>query len=993
MRTQKTRIRLLSTTMIGGFAALAFAAPAMAQTAPQDETQLDEVVVTGSRITVPGLASASPITTVGSEEIALQQTAEVEQIIRSLPIAQPGDGDNVNNGTAGVSTINLRGLGSQRNLILINGQRVTPYNINGVVDVSGIPTAFLDRVDIITGGASAVYGSDAISGAINFVLKKNFEGVEFESGYSQTGDNDGQEYRANLSLGANIAEGRGNVALNLNYNKREGVQLGARPLGNLGIVTADGSNYQNFLDGNLPTPPADPLCQAPGAVAAGGSSTTIPTRTQITGIGTTARQFRSDGSLGANCSVFNFNPFNYYQTPLERFGGLAIGSYEINDHAEVYARMSFTSTAVRQQVAPSGIFGNSYFIPLANPFLSASARNTILTIANSERLLGTVNATNWRDLNTNGIVDAPDDLSMVIRRRTLELGERSTTYNNDYYQIVLGMRGEAWDGWNYDVTFQRGESDRSNISAGYTNVANFANAINAVSTTACRTGGAACVPVNVFGGFGTITPAMAGYIGAVGIERQNYVQQMATASIGGNLEWLKSPYASSSAAVNFGVEYREETATTTPDECLKLAPTSCLGGAGGNTLPVSGGFSVGEFFGEALIPLIEDMPYVNSLTLELGYRYSDYDPSGGSDTYKVGLTWKPTDDLLVRVMKQRAARAPNVGELAAPQVTGLRNANFDPCSLGNPNPISATLRARCIATGMTNAQVGTVQDIVSGQISTFEGTDLTRLPDIETADTLTVGMVWTPSFLPENILRPTFSIDYYDIKIDDVIGAYSAQEVLDACYTGGQVAQCAKIRRVNGDIASPASGIERFTTNLAYLQAEGVEVGASAGVDLGVFMGQPSELNFGLNVNYYLANESQSDPTLSVIDCLGYYGTDCGNPTPEWRFNQRGTWAIGPVQLSYMWRYLGESSIEPDQIAGTFAAFRSIDAYNYFDLTATYDVTDSARLTVGVENVFDKEPPVLGNEAADTGSNGGNTLPSYYDTLGRIYSVSLNMRF
>lgn len=989
--------------MIGGFAALAFAAPAVAQTAAP-QAQLDEIVVTGSRITVPGLTSASPITTVGSEEIALQQTAEVEQIIRNLPISQPGDGDNVNNGTAGVSTINLRGLGSQRNLVLINGQRVTPYNINGTVDVSGIPTAFLERVDIITGGASAVYGSDAISGAINFVLKRNFEGVEFESGYSATGDNDGQEYRANLSMGANVAEGRGNVALNLNYNKREGVQLGARPLGLLGIVTADGSGYSNFLNNQLPTPPADPLCQATGAVAAGGSTTTIPTRTQITGIGTTASQYRNDGSLGANCSVFNFNPFNYYQTPLERFGGLAIGSYEINDHAEVYGRMSFTSTSVRQQIAPSGIFGNSYFIPLANPYITSSARSTILSQANAARLAGTLHAVTpvpiagqnqqWRDLNSNGVVDSPDDLSMVIRRRTLELGERSTTYNNDYYQMVVGMRGEAWDGWNYDITLQRGESDRSNISAGYTNVANFANAINAVSTTACRTGGSACVPVNVFGGLGSITPAMAGYIGAVGIERQNYVQQMATATIGGTVDWFRSPFASTSAALNVGIEYREETASTNPDECLKLAPASCLGGAGGNTLPVSGGYSVGEVFGEALIPLIQDMPGVNSLVLEVGLRYSDYDPSGGSSTYKVGLTWEPTDDLRFRIMKQRAARAPNVGELAAPQVSGLRNANYDPCSLGAPaGSITAAVRALCISTGMTNAQVGTVQDIVSGQIATFEGTDLTRLPDIETADTLTFGLVWTPSFLPESILRPTLSLDYYDIKIDDYIGAYSSQEVLDACYLGGQVAQCAKIRRVNGDLASPAAGVERYTTNLHYLQAEGVELGASAGYDLGVMFGQPSELSFGFNLNYYMANESQSDASLDVIDCLGYYGTDCGNPTPEYRFNQRGTWAIGPLQLSYMWRYLGESSIEPDQAAGTFAAFRQIAAYDYVDLSATYDINDSTRLTVGVENVGNGAPPVLGNEAADTGSNGGNTLPSYYETLGRVYSVSLNMRF
>lgn len=994
------RRRLLGTSMMAGAALLAASAlmvsPAMAQDAAQDEeTELDVIVVTGSRIQSPGLVSASPIQTLGAEEISLQQTAEVEQIIRDLPIAQPGDGDAVNNGTAGVSTVNLRGLGANRNLILIDGKRVTPYNIDGIVDVSGIPTAFLERIDIITGGASAVYGSDAISGALNFILKNDFEGVEFSSGHSMTGEEDGQTYSANLAIGANTADGRGNVALNLNYNKREGVQLAARPLGNVGIDTASGANYSSFLAGNLPAAPADPLCGGPGAVAAGGSTTTVPTRTQITGIGTSAAQFRSDGTLGPNCSVFNFNPFNYYQTPLERFGGLALGSYEINDHIEVYARASFTSTSVRQQIAPSGIFGNSYFVPLANPYLGTQARTTLINSANAARLLGdgSLGANNWRDLNTNGVVDVADDLSLVIRRRTGELGERSTTYNNDYFQIVLGVRGEIFDGWNYDISYQRGESDRSNVVAGYTNIANFGNAINAVSTTTCRTGGSACVPVNVFGGFGSITPQQAAYIGATAIERQSYVQQLATATIGGVLNSVKSPWASEAVAVNFGVEYREENAVTTPDECLKLAPASCLGGAGGNTLPVAGGFSVGEVFGEAFVPLLSDVPLAHSLDLELGYRYSDFDPSGPARTYKIGLSYAPVEDFRIRLMQQRAARAPNVGELAAPQVSGLRNATSDPCSLTNAGRITPTLRALCIGTGQTASQVGTVQDIVSGQIATFEGTDLNALPSIEKADTTTVGFVWTPSFLPEFWTNPVLSLDYYDIEVEDFIGAFSPQETLDQCYISGLANACAKIVRVNGDLASPAAGIQRFTTNLSYLKAEGLEFGATTGLELGTIRSMPTSLDLAFNANYYLANESLSSAQSAVIDCLGYYGTDCGDPTAEFRFVQRTTWNLGPVGLSYLWRYIGGVEIEPDQRAATFTAFREIPAYNYFDLVATWDVNDTARLTLGVENVTDEDPPILGNEAATTSANSGNTLPSTYDTLGRVYSVSLNLRF
>ncbi len=647
---------------------------------------------------------------------------------------------------------------------------------------------------------------------------------------------------------------------------------------------------------------------------------------------------------------------------------------------------------MRQQIAPSGIFGNSYFVPLANPYLVPQARTTLINSANTARLAGTLNATNWRDLNSNGVVDTPDDLSLVIRRRTGELGERSTTYNNDYFQMVLGLRGEIWDGWNYDISVQRGESDRSNVFAGYTNIANFANAINAVSTTTCRTGGSACVPVNVFAGFGAITPQQAAYIGATAIERQSYVQQLATATLGGVIEGFKSPWASQSVAVNFGTEYREDFANTTPDECLKLAPASCLGGAGGNTLPIAGGFSVYEVFGEAFVPLLSDLPFARSLDLELGYRYSDFDPSGPARTYKIGLSYEPIDDLRFRVMQQRAARAPNVGELAAPTVSGLRNAVADPCSIANAT-ISATLRGLCISTGQTAAQVGTVQDIVSGQISTFEGTDLTSLPGIEKADTFTAGFIWTPSFLPEFWNNTVISMDYYDIEVEDFIGIFSPQEVLDQCYVSGLASACSKIVRINGDLASPAAGIQLFTTNLSYLKAEGIEFGATTGLELGTIGTLPTSLDLSFNANYYLSNESLSSAQSDVIDCLGFYGTDCGNPTPEFRFVQRTTWNLGPLGLSYLWRYMDGVSIEPDQRAATFAAFRDVPAYNYFDLVATYDINDTARLTLGVQNVTDEDPPILGNEAATTSANSGNTLPSTYDTLGRVYSVSLNLRF
>lgn len=984
-------------------ASAAISAVAMtATTAMAQDLVLDEIVVTGSRIARPNVTSTSPVYSVGAAEIEQQQQPEVEKILRILPVTVPGDGQNVNNGTAGVSTVDLRGLGAQRNLVMMDGKRMTPYNQTGQVDVSQIPVALIERIDIVTGGASAVYGSDAISGALNFIMKQDFEGVEANYDFSRTGEGDGDIHSGDVTIGANLDGGRGNVVLSMNYSNRKGVLFGDRPLGQLGIVTATGGGLADYQAGRAPAaPPAG--CGGPGSVAVGGSTTTLPTRVAIAG-GPGLGQFREDGTLGANCGVFNFNPFNYYQTPLERYGATALARYEVNENIEAYGRFSYSGTNVRQQIAPSGVFGDAFFVPLANPYLSAQARTTIINAANTGRIAGSVATAgsfpNWRDLNNNGVVDQADDIRLSIRRRTVEFGPRSTTYDNNAFQAVFGLRGDFMEDWSYDVSFQRGESDRANVSAGYTNVANIANAVNAVSTTACRTGGSACVPINLFGGFGSITPGMVGYSSATAIEKQNYRQTIASGVISGPIAGLVSPFSEEPVSISIGTEYREEKASTTPDECLKLAPSSCLGGAGGNTLPISGGFEVKEIFGEAIFPLVADKEFFKALDLETAYRYSDYDKTGVNKTWKLGLTWAPVEEVRFRGSQQRAARAPNVDELASPQRASLFNALRDPCSVANPAArTDATLRSRCAATGMTLPQVGTVEDIVAGQINAFSGTDLVNLPKPERADTTTVGVVLTPDL---GVLKNTFiSLDYYNIDIKDFIGTLAPQEILDACYTAGNTVECAKIRRVGGTLTLPGSGVELFTTNLDYLRAEGLELAVAFGVDLedlGVD-GDMGTLNFALNANRYLTSESLSGPQGTVLDCLGRYGSSCpggggiGSPTPKTRWVQRLNWSVGDLMVGYTWRYMSSVRIEEAQEAGTFADFRKIKAHNYIDLNGSYDLFEGVRVSASVTNLFEKEPPVVGNEAGQTSANSGNTFPSTYDAMGRVFSVGLNVKF
>lgn len=973
-------------------AAAMVSAPALAQDVDEEEA----IVVTGTRITVPGVESASPIVTVGAEEIALMQEPEAERILRTLPSVVPADGQNVNNGSQGVATVNLRGLGAQRNLIMMDGRRLVPFGSTGTVDTQQIPAALIERVDVITGGASAVYGSDAISGAINFITRDDFEGVEFDYNRSITGEGDGEINSAALTLGANLTDGRGNVAVSMNYSERVGVTLGARPLGQLGIVTEDGSGYAEFLAGNPPAPPADPLCQAEGAVGAGGSTTTSPTRVAIPGSPALAnaglQQFRTDGSLGANCSVFNFNPYNYYQTPQERFGATAVATYEISPNVEAYGRVILANTLVSQQVAPSGIFGDTMYVNMDNPLIDAGVRAAMIGAAQAEVGNTIVDGVNWQDNDSSGTVTAADDLLLSIRRRTTEFGPRSSTFNTDTFQIGAGLRGEIGEsGWDYDLYFSHGRVNTTQVLAGYSNVSHIADQVLTTDGVTCRdTSDPSCVPLNLFGPTITDSAAIA-YGSATALLRNLTQQTIFSATSAGELPGLRSPWAASNVGVSAGYEYRWESAESIPDECLKLQPTSCLGGAGGVTLPLAGEYDVHELFAEAIIPIVEDQMFARSLNFELGYRRSDYSLSGVNETYKYGVNWEPIDNLRFRAMRQRAARAPNVNEQFSPIGTGLANATVDPCSSANaaafPDPV---LQARCESTGMTAGQVGVVADgVIAGQVNAYFGTDPNALPAPEIADTTTIGFVWSPR-VNGLINNPVLSLDWYDIEIEDTISTFGAQEVLDGCYERGISSLCNAIVRVNGELGLPGAGVQLYNTNLLSAHNEGVELGLRFDVDLG----GAGSLDVSFNGNHYLSQDTQSATLLDPIVCLGAYGNQCGNPQPENRFVQRTTWEVGDFRFSYLWRFVGETQIEEaQQGVATFDQFEQIDAYNYFDLSAGWNASEHFRFSASVRNVTEEEPPVVGNEAGTTSTNSGNTFPSVYDTLGRVFVLGFNASF
>ena len=436
--------------------------------------------------------------------------------------------------------------------------------------------------------------------------------------------------------------------------------------------------------------------------------------------------------------------------------------------------------------------------------------------------------------------------------------------------------------------------------------------------------------------------------------------------------------------LSLGYEHRKEVGETTPDECLKLAPSSCLGGNGGNILPIKGGFTVSEFFVEGVLPILSGEKFAEQLDLEFAYRSADYDSVGSNNTWKLGASWRPVDNLLVRVMQQSATRAPNVGEIASPVVTGLSNALIDPCSIANAENIDANLKALCISTGMSDAQVGKVQDIISGQVNAIQGTNPDSLPEAEEATTFTAGFVYSN----DTLLDLSLSVDYYDIEVDNTIGNFTAQQTLNACYTYGISSECDKINRIGGDLTVSGSGIETYTTNLSYRRAEGIEVGLNFKVGLE----DMGELKFDTSINHYLSNERQSSEQLAIIDCLGAYGNNC-SPTPKTKWNQRITWEMNDFILSALWRHTSGINMEEAQASGAYEAFRHIDSYDYVDLFGSYKYGEHIVLTFGVDNLFEKDAPIVGNEAGSTTYNSGNTFPSSYSPLGRIYKAGLKFSF
>ncbi len=941
MRKSTLAAQLMRTTVLTG-AAVAFVTPAFAQ------EEDDEIVVTGSRIAREDLAAPSPVTTVNSEQLTLTNTVNTEQFLNTLPQVIPSFDSTSNNPGNGTATVSLRGLGTNRTLVLVDGSRFVASGPFGTVDLNSIPAALVERVDVVTGGASAVYGSDAVAGVVNFILKDDFEGVQLDvSNELSAAGWDANIFNAALTLGGNFADGRGNAIVSFSYTNREALFQGDRDF-SANTLQENAAGVQNFggsgsvLGGQFtelgagsfatfyPVPPL-----APGEVASN----------NITFNG------NADGRRFINpTDQYNYAPTNYLQLPQERYSIYAGGTYEINDNVEVYARGVFAQSVVDQQLAPTPV-GGTFTLNLDNPNLSPVFLAALQGIYTGP--------TDIQDLDADGEVD---DIRIAINRRFNDdsIGPRNSLRDSSTFQIKGGLRGALSESWNYDVYAQFGR-----VSSTQTQTGN-------ISFSALQAGilsGA----VNVFG-VNTVDAAGGELIRRTGIIGETVEQIQIVGTVSGTFDQIKSPWADTGIGLAFGVEYREEEAVSLPDSVL--GPDVRGFNA---SLPVSGSFDVYEAFMETDIPLLEDTA-IGDVSINGAFRYSDYSTAnvGGVISFAAGVNWAPIDELRFRGQFQRASRAPNIGELFSAATNGFPGAK-DPCSGGAFGAFVPANAANCLAFGVP---VPGAPFQLSGQIEILGGGN----PNLseETADTYTVGFVWQSSAI-EGL---TLQVDYYDISIKNAIAAAGAlQTLLDRCYVNGDVPTCntffgAGTRDpATGAIGAPFLPVISVA-NVASIGARGIDFTASYGFDIGS-LGSINTVYYG---TYTLESSFLQDAFSPVIECAGFFGAVCGEPTPTYKHTTQTSWLYGPLTTSVRWRLIGGTDVD---VGGGNPNSSSLDLFNYVDVTMQYAVNENLDLTVGVQNIFGKDAPLLASSVNEQ----ANTFPATYETLGRQLFFGASLKF
>lgn len=989
MRNNTYRRRLLATSMISGAIMAIAASPAVAQS-PGDEaaTEVEAVIVTGSRIARRDAVAESPILTVGNEELAQSGSTTVEHYLNSLPQVTAGLSSQSNNPSSnGRAFIDLRGLGSGRNLVLIDGRRPMGSTAAGTVDVNTIPAALVDRVEIITGGAASTYGADAVSGVVNFILKDNFEGLTLDSQYRLTEQGDGQEWGADITMGGRFADGRGGAVFNASYFNREDMYKGAREWSaNASNTTTTFPGGTATLGGNAPLQSAvDAIFGGANRCAANGGHAGFGFNPDgslfCSGVNVAGSPYQAYGYTGPaewqarnfapQIFSYEFEPDNILVLPMERWSLFTRVNYDVNDHFRPYAQALYTNYNALQELAATPASATTgWNVPVTNPFIPTQLAAVLAARPNPTA-------------------------DFAFSKRFNDLGGRTGYTNHDVWQLTTGFKGDliGTDTWTYDVYASYGRSVMNEIQGGNVRRDRVAQLLGdqrfrtgpapTIAEQAALSGNACPNGLNLFGNL-PIDPTCAAWISLEAKNMTVLEQSVVEATTTGTL--FELPAGAVQAAI--GASYRELGYDFRPDGGLQPGLV-----AGFNQqLPTQGFQNWVDVFGEIFIPILADLPLVQDLSLTLGYRTSDNSRSGPSNSWKANGEWQVNDWLRFRGGMQTAIRSPSISELFAPQLNNFPAFNNqDPCdnrltttwSVGGAN--GAQVRALCAA---QSPVAGLTTFTWAGQANAIGGGN----PDLqpEESESWTAGVVLRSPFNSGGWMDSLYaSVDYWSIELENVIAAVGAATIVQRCFNRDNANPtysasnewCQLFQRAQSD--GGVINLKQLSRNQAFQNTSGADITFGVGFDLG----GAGNLDFSVLSTWVEKFETQTSTADPLNDYVGTIGTGTGSATPEWRHTVNAGWRLSPFSVTATARFIDSMVHSATVTGGSPVTNTGTDSVWYFDLRGTYDITDRVTLRVGVNNLLDEEPQIYSPNIQS------NTDPSTYDVLGRRYFIGINARF